>query len=231
MALGMSWHKRTWLSVSRYLCVSEYQRARLEAVPELNGRLRVKPNSVIDSGPPVEPGSDIAYVGRLSEDKGVAMLLQAWQAVDGLGDRRLILVGDGPLRGMADAHAQADSRISVLGQQDRTSVRSLIDESALTVVPSLVPETFGRAVLESFAAGRAVVACNSGGLPELVDAEVGWLADPTVDSLANALGKALASDEMAQRGAAARKRYASRYKPSQVVQQLLGHYRDVMASQ
>jgi glycosyltransferase involved in cell wall biosynthesis len=66
--------------------------------------------------------------------------------------------------------------------------------ASLVCVPSL-EEPFGMVAVEAMASGSAVVACNVGGLPEVVH-ETGLLVDPTVEALAEAITRVLASDSL-----------------------------------
>ena len=80
----------------------------------------------------------------------------------------------------------------------------------MLVLPSW-PEGLGRVIIESFARGRAVVATDAGGIPDLVTHGVEGLLVPPADpiTLASALARVLGDRELAeQMGAAARERYA-----------------------
>ena len=76
-------------------------------------RFVVKPHAVPHSGAVRSgAGEAVVFLGRLSEDKGFADLLQAWDSSLG----RLVVVGDGPLRAAAEERARKDPSIQVLGQ-------------------------------------------------------------------------------------------------------------------
>ena len=88
--------------------------------------------------------------------------------------------------------------------------RDALDDATVLVLPSW-PEGLGRVIIESFARGRAVVATDAGGIPDLVTHEVEGLLVPPADptTLASALARVLGDRELAARmGAAARARYA-----------------------
>ncbi len=89
------------------------------------------------------------------------------------------------------------------------AVSEQLDAATVLVLPSW-PEGLGRVIIESFARGRAVVATDGGGIPDLVTNEVEGLLVPPADTtaLAAALERVLADRELAERmGAAARVRY------------------------
>lgn len=90
-----------------------------------------------------------------------------------------LLVGDGPLRAELEATARKlgiEHRVCFLG--DRKDIPELFASMDVSVVPS-ASESLSNAVLESMAAGVAVVATNVGGTPEVVsDGETGLLVPP-----------------------------------------------------
>ena len=100
-----------------------------------------------------------------------------------------LLVGDGPFRPEFEARAQelgVASRVSFLG--DRKDIPEVLASMDISVVPS-ASESLSNAVLESMAAGVAVVATNVGGTPEVIsDEKTGLLVPPDdEDKLANAI--------------------------------------------
>jgi glycosyltransferase involved in cell wall biosynthesis len=97
---------------------------------------------------------------------------------------------------------------------------------ALLVVPSVCDEGFPRVVLEAFARARPVLASAGGSLASIVNADVGWVAEPSPAPLAAAMRAALADDPV-RKGAAARQAYLARYRPDVVLQQLVQVYDEV----
>jgi glycosyltransferase involved in cell wall biosynthesis len=119
------------------------------------------------------------FIGRLSPEKGVDRLLEAWSRLG--RNRRLVIAGDGPE--MKSLQAQADklnlNNVTFLGFVERTSQKELWAGAAFSVVPSVWQEPFGLVVLEAWAKGRPVVAHRIGALPEIItDGVNGFLADP-----------------------------------------------------
>src|SRR4029079_12247137 len=92
---------------------------------------------------------------------------------------------------------------------DPGGVAQAIDSATVLGLPSW-PEGLGRVVIEAFARGRAVVATDGGGIPDLVDDGVeGFLVPPfDTDALARMLEQVIADQELAARlGAAAAERF------------------------
>ena len=134
----------------------------------------------------------VGYVGRLEAHKGVDALLDA---VARTPDVELRIVGDGPERGALA------KRIADLGLSERVTMGGYVDHDALPdlyrsfdvlVVPSIETpswiEQFGRVAVEAMASGVAVIASDTGSLPEVLDG-AGVLVPPgDVTALASALG-------------------------------------------
>jgi glycosyltransferase involved in cell wall biosynthesis len=162
-------------------------------------------------GPKIEnpaPGRDVLFVGRLSPEKGVSILIKAWLQ-SRITDRCLWIVGDGPIRAELEELAGRRSNIQFAGFLTGDQLRERWLSSALTVVPSIWEEAFGRVLLESWAHGVPVLAARNGALLELVGATgAGWLFDPRVPTdLTHALSSIL-TDEATLRGVASKCREA-----------------------
>ena len=168
----------------RVVCVSRYMASVASAAGVPDSRLRVLPNPVALERFRDTTGRrdiDVLFVGRLSPEKGVDVLIRA---VAGLSRRfRVVVAGDGSERPRLEALAAAlHAPIDFLGWQDASDLPSLIGRARLQVVPSR-SEPQGVVVLEALAAGTPVVGSRVGGIPEaIVDAENGWLVPPGDES-------------------------------------------------
>jgi glycosyltransferase involved in cell wall biosynthesis len=119
------------------------------------------------------------FIGRLSPEKGVDQLLDAWSRLG--KNRHLIIAGDGPEmpRLQAKAAGLNLANVSFVGFVDQMAQKELWAGAAFSIVPSVWQEPFGMVVLEAWAQGRAVVAHRIGALPEIItDGVNGFLADP-----------------------------------------------------
>ena len=137
-------------------------------------------------------GADLLFVGRLSPEKGVGALIKAWVRSPVQG-RKLIIAGDGPLRSELEKEAAGRNDVQFTGFLTGAGLEAIWKRAALTVVPSIWEEPFGRVVLESWAAGVPVLAARVGALPELIEKSgAGWLFEPKIpEDLSLQLGRIL----------------------------------------
>ena len=166
---------------------TEPDSGRTAAIP-----LRFGVDPAFRPGPAV-PGRHLLYVGRLSLEKRITDILDAMRL---LGSRRdLVVVGDGPARGLIEAHARRLGLAAQLKLQPFVSDRSVLArryrEAACVVAPG-PHETFGLAVLEAAACGARVVACSSTPAAELAAPLVTTYRAKDRQDLARAIGEALA---------------------------------------
>jgi glycosyltransferase involved in cell wall biosynthesis len=188
------------------------------------GAITVRPNSAADPGPPATQGAGVLFVGRLDEEKGAALLVEACRRM--APGTRVTIIGDGRLRGSVESLAAGRDDVSYLGPRTVQEVRAAMVAAAAVVVPSVCYEGFPRVVAEAFAHGRPVLATAIGPLPSLVTDDVGWTVDAEPDLLASALAVAGVADS--RRGAAARATYLERYTPERTMAQLLAVYDEVV---
>jgi len=192
------------------------------------GEVRVKYNGVAGPDGPVAPPADqhrFLYVGRLSADKGVRLLLDAWARAD--VDAELAIVGTGDLGADVAAAASRDPRIRWAGQVPASGVADELRAARAVIVPALWDEPFGRTAAEALAYGRPVVTTGRGALSEIVDESTGWIVEPTVEALAATLREAASSETLAERGAAATARHAARFSPTVTTDALVCLYKEV----
>jgi glycosyltransferase involved in cell wall biosynthesis len=224
MAVALAAHRPTWRTVDRFLAPTEAIASHLREYGIAGERIVVKPNALTDPGPPPPPGEGLLFLGRLSPEKGLGLLLEAWgRHPDGtLGTLRI--AGDGPLRSLAERAAGARRDVIYLGQLDAAGAGKAMAESVAVVVPSTCDDVLPTVVIEALAAGRAVLGTALGGIPYLVG-DTGWVVAPAAEALAEALPVAVAG--AAARAGAARARYEATFHPDVVTRQLLDVYKSL----
>lgn len=160
--------------------------AAVAAVSEVlaDGRFRVarmpiwsiKPTVALPPSPPLR----LVAVGRLSEEKGLDVAIEAVATLVGEGaDVRLVVVGDGPLAGRLRAQARSlGERVEFVGACSPAELAGHYDRAHAVVVPSR-REGLGLVAVEALSRGRRVVASRVGGLVEtLQGTEAGVLVAP-----------------------------------------------------
>jgi glycosyltransferase involved in cell wall biosynthesis len=141
-------------------------------------------------------------VGRLSPEKGFDMLIEALSILKREGvPQRLVLVGDGPLRGALEDAAESAQVIDLVefaGELTPEEVRARLAGADLFCLPSF-NEGLPISIMEAMAVGVPVVTTWIAGIPELAESEVTALTVPPAraDLLAEALRR-LASDPQLQ---------------------------------
>ena len=148
----------TWKDcVHTYVALTEFSRSRFVKGGLPADKIVVKPNYVPPSGPAGDGSGGYAlFVGRLSPEKGIDVLLAAWKT---LGSRiPLRIVGEGPLA--ERVRAAAGEGISYLGPCRNDEILSLMRGATCLIFPSLCFETFGRVIAEAFSTGLPVVASD-----------------------------------------------------------------------
>jgi glycosyltransferase involved in cell wall biosynthesis len=222
MATTLTAHRSTWRSVDRFIALNEAIASHLREYGIPDEHIVVKPNSVPDPGPPDPIGEGFLFLGRLVEDKGVGLLLEAWARHDPGAVGTLRIGGDGPLRAAVESFAASRADVEYLGALDRDGVRAALRSSSVLVVPSVWHDVLPTVILEALAAGRPVLGTALGGIPDLVG-NAGWVVSP--DNLADALPRARA--EAPALSGAARDRYLLTFHPDVVLGRLLAIYRSL----
>lgn len=132
------------------------------------------------------------YVGRLSEEKGVATLLKAAKDLP----YKLKLVGGGHLYdGFIAEYGNCDN-IEFMGHQPAEKVAEILLSAKCLVLPSECYENNPLSVIEALCAGIPIVGANIGGIPELIDAECGETFESgNVEDMQQAITRVMAKEK------------------------------------
>ena len=225
----------TWeRDVDAFIALSDHSREKFVQGKLPASKILVKPNFVEDPGESSRlPSSSntVLYAGRLSEEKGVSVLISAW-AHGKLGRlSRLLIVGDGPERRALEFQAAAlnlrTPEVVFAGSRPSEEMMALMAGARVVVMPSLFYECFPRTLGEALACGRPVVVSRIGALSEIVCEDFG-LQFPASDHvlLAKAISSLVEDDGLTDRlGRAARQEYLARYTPEENGRDLMRIYR------
>jgi glycosyltransferase involved in cell wall biosynthesis len=195
------------------------------------GRLRVIPNGITVRRREPRPAREPVVIGTaalLERRKGIDVLVEASARL--ATPHRLVVYGDGPLRGELEALAR---RLGVPAEFRGfvPDAAARVDDLDVFVLPSR-GENLPIAILEAMAAALPVVATRVGGVPEVVaDAETGLLVEPEdVDGLAGALDRLARDAALRERlGRAGAARIAARFDARTVARRMVALYEELLA--
>jgi glycosyltransferase involved in cell wall biosynthesis len=171
--------------------------------------------------------STVVYFGKLIEQKGVHVLLEAMRSVGA----RLVVVGFGPYRPALEAAAPAGTLFT--GPLEHRHLVHLLPLADVTVVPSVFPEAFGMVAAEAAAAGSPPLVARHSGLAEVAEGleasyperyrHLASFASGDAAELARKLNElvALTASEREELGAAARRAVVERWSWASVAARLL----------
>jgi len=204
---------------------------RLAIIPQFG----VDPEIYLPAPRPSGRGFVVGYVGRLVEQKGVDLLLEALSGLEGTW--RAYVLGSGPESQALQSQAQAlglAHRVSFDAQIPSGQMPAYYHEIDALVVPSRTrpnwKEQFGRVIVEAMACGVPVIGSDSGEIPNVIG-DAGLVfpedrADILRAHLARLLGDPSLQRDLARRG---RERILAHFTQAQVAAQTYQAYRAVLA--
>lgn len=227
--------RQTWtMKVNAYICLSEFQRKKLVTAGLPAERTFVKPNFVSpDPGmrTPTSQCGTAVFVGRLSAEKGLITLMNAWDKLD--RDACLRIIGDGPLRPELEQQKRERSLRNVCldGHLSRLDVVAALKSARFLLFPSECYENFPMAIAEAFACGVPVIGSRLGAIAEIVeDGRTGlhFTAGDPEDLAAKVEWARTHPQEMEAMGRNARAEYEAKYTAERNYGMLMEIYQHVM---
>lgn len=212
--------------VDVYVVLSQFAKNKFIAggIPEQ--KIVVKPNFIHpDPGCGTGQGGFGVFVGRLSPEKGLHTLLDAWKEFN--ISYPLKIIGDGPLEFKIHQLSKTLPNIELLGRKSNEEVLQLIGEASFLVFPSLWYETFGRVAIEAFAKSTPVIAAKIGAIAELIEHQKnGLLFNPgdSEDLASKVLWAIEHPGELRKMRQEARNEYETKYTSEINYEQLLSIY-------
>jgi glycosyltransferase involved in cell wall biosynthesis len=231
VALMLALHRRwgTWNKlVTCYIALTEFARNKFIAGGLPAEKIVVKPNFVnLDPGERKQPGEYGLFIGRLSPEKGVSTLLQAWEQLP--EHCALHIVGDGPERKTLEAQATQRhlAAISFRGHLSREETIAEVLGARFLIMPSLWYEGFPMSLAETFACGTPAICSRLGGMKEIVDDHrtgLHFTAGDARDVTQKVEWAWTHSEEMATMGRAARAEYEAKYTAGRNYEMLMDIY-------
>jgi glycosyltransferase involved in cell wall biosynthesis len=219
-------------NVTLFACLTEFQRQRLIAEGYPRERLRVIPNmypgGMEVEGDGNERGDFVAFVGRISPEKGIGLLLSATEKLRSIPFRLA-----GSYEAMPHLLRGAPANVSFLGRLEKAALSKLYEQSRLVVLCSTCFEGFPMAIVEAMAHAKPVIAPRIGGIPEIVDDGVTGLlfAPGDLNDLVEKVRYLWARPDLGrQMGQAGRLKALHEYSPETYYRRLMSTYEDAMAS-
>jgi len=217
----------TWSQdVSRYIVLNHLCREIFIQGGLPAEKLCIKPNFVrSERFPDWHSRSGGLFIGRLSSEKGLDVLIRAMQR---LPRRSVTVYGQGPMQ----AQVKQAQGLIYGGFQQAQMLTQRLHEASWLVMPSTGIESFGLVAIEAFACGTPVIASRQGGLLELVEhGKTGLLVTPgDAEELASAMEYAETHpQQMRAMGRAAWQAYWHHYTPERNYEQLMGIYQQAIS--
>ena len=222
---------KTWQNkIDGYIALSDFSRNKYieGCIPE--NKLHLHHNFQYGN-PMVDEKREnyVVFVGRLSVEKGVTTLLEAFSFVK---DIHLKIIGEGPLSSWISEFIKNKRMLNVelLGYKLHTEVMMYIKKARLLVIPSLFYETFGRTIIEAYSVGVPVIASRLGAMAELVqDSKTGYLFTPgNPTDLVDKIHLALDNNKWKDLSITARKVFEEKYNENFALTSLINIYHDVI---
>jgi glycosyltransferase involved in cell wall biosynthesis len=207
--------------VSLFLPVSHFLRDKHVQAGFAPDRMLTRPNFCWPRARREDAGEYFLYMGRLSSEKDVRTLFQAWKSIRA----PLILAGDGPDRKALQAIAPAEAEFR--GTVSPDEVTELLLGARAVMIPTLCNEASSRSGIEAYAAGVPVIATDLGALPEIVEHGVsGMLVPPgRADAWVEAIEALTDNDAALRLGEGAFARWARMHSPDKSLLELERAYR------
>jgi len=223
----------TWRQkVSVYVALTEFARRKFLEGGVPAERVVVKPNVMVrDPGAKKEMGEYALFVGRLSEEKGPQVLLNAWARL--AGRVPLKIAGDGPLRVELARRIEAKglNGVDLLGGVSSEQLVGFLHNARFLVFPSVWYEGFPITIAEAFACGVPVLASRLGSMAEIVeDGKTGlhFTAGDDADLAAKVEWAWMNPEQMQKMGREARAEYEAKYTAGRGLENLMSVYRQAL---
>ena len=218
VALMLATHRLlgTWRdAIDSYIALTAFSRDKFIVAGIDPRKIFVKPNFIDpDPGPRTAVGDYAVFTGRLTPEKGVVTLLQAWKQLP--GHCPLQIVGDGPERLRLKAFVSEHNipGIAFRGRLTREETMATVKGARFAIVPSTYYEGFPMVIAEAMACGVPIVCSRLGAMKEIVADGVTGLhfsAGDADDLMRKVAWAWRHPSEMREMGAAARREYEDYY--------------------
>lgn len=157
-----TWHR----NVTHYIALTDFEKNKyLQSSLKLHSsQITIKPNFVEDHDSLMQKENYFLYVGRLSEEKGIDILIETFKN----SPYELRIIGNGPLVEQVWTTANIFTNIHYIGFQNKKFILESLKRAKALIFPSSCYETFGMSVIEAFSTGTPVICSDHGAPAELI---------------------------------------------------------------
>jgi glycosyltransferase involved in cell wall biosynthesis len=162
-------YKQTWSkAVSAYIALTDFARNKFIQAGFPAEKILVKPNYLqADPGVGEGTGNYALFVGRLTAEKGISTLLEAWRQIG--TELPLQIAGDGPMAPEVEKASREMQGVTWLKWLPREEILERMKHASALILPSTWYEPFGMILVEAFAVGLPVIASDLGSMSVIVD--------------------------------------------------------------
>jgi glycosyltransferase involved in cell wall biosynthesis len=223
----------TWKTkVNKYIALTQFSKNKFleSALGIPSNNFVVKPNFVRNDGDSkLERENFFLFVGRLSEEKGIDVLLRSAQLLS----YPLIIIGDGPLRSAVEKFCDTHAHARYLAFQNKSVIMDHMKRAKGLIFCSTYYECFPLTLLEAFSVGAPVIASRLGAVKEIVQDGVNGLCfhPGNANDLVTKIVTLSENKDLAQQlSENARDTYLQNYTPEKNYAQLTAIYRELINS-
>lgn len=229
LALDIWLYRKRWAKwVDRFICLTPFARDMMISAGFPADKLVVKGNFIQAVGVQIESAereNQVLYVGRLSEEKGVKTLIEAWNLM-GENAPVLKIIGDGDSRGVYEGFAK-NPRVQFCGQQPHNEVLRAVATAKLVVIPSMCYEGLPTNLMEAFVLGTPCLVSDLGALPSLVGDDRMVFKAGDANALARTVAAFMQRDDWRAVSLRVREMGLARYSEDQNYKMINSIYREV----
>lgn len=236
MAVSMQIHHwaRTWQHCNRFIVLTNHaKQIFLDSKMGLREvQMVVKPNFCYMPPLPASTSGDyFLYAGRLSDEKGIRLLLRIFSSLP----YQLVIAGDGPLKEEVTTAASKYGNISYVGSLQKAALFPVLANATALLFPSIWFEGMPLTIIEAFACSTPVIATRLGAMDDMVTPGYNGLHFEAGDEkgLTETINKwqviSKAGKEIYRQNA--RRTYEAFYTPQKNAAQLLSIYEGVIQAE
>jgi glycosyltransferase involved in cell wall biosynthesis len=229
--IAAKYHKK----VTKFIAVSRFIKKKFVEYGFPDEQIVFIPNFINVCGyePNYQNGKYFLYLGRLSREKGIKTLIDAFRQLKPLG-HKLVIAGDGPLRADLEEEVRrfAMYNVEFTGFLSGSALADKIKNCTCVVVPSEWYENCPISILEAMAYGKPVIGAAIGGIPELIEDKTDGLlfASGNADDLADKMNQvaSITAPQLEQMGRSGRHKVEQHYNSECHYESLISLYQSIL---